>query len=131
MSKSKKRKNVSHHVPKVDTEGKYQKLYMDYVERDELEFFNRKSEERVKQMQEMLWEREAKAEHERLKQERKLNAIMSLVAMIFLCLVCIASLCTLSYTVGLSWIVTAIVSSLLAVCTAFRSGYLWHEIKKG
>ena len=115
---------------KSQTAGKYKKLYQDYVERDELEFFNRKSEERVARMQHELWEQEVKAEKERARQEQKLNAIVNLVAMIFLCAIFIASLCTLSFTVGLDWIFTVIVSGLLVICAAFRAGYIWHEIKK-
>ena len=114
---------------KSQTAGKYKKLYQDYVERDELEFFNRKTEQRVDRMQKELWEREAKVVIEQRRQERKFNAILNLVAVIIVYAVVITALCVLSFTSNLDWMFTAIVSMLLTIACAFRAGYIWHEVK--
>lgn len=111
------------------TEGKYKRLYQDRMELDELDFLNHRTEERVAQMQKVMWEKEKKAELEQKRQERKFNAILNLVAIIIVYAVIVTALCVLSFTENLDWMFTAIVSMLLTIACAFRAGYIWHEVK--
>jgi predicted membrane channel-forming protein YqfA (hemolysin III family) len=114
---------------KATTDGKYKRMYQDHIERDEFEFLNKRTAERVAKMRKALWEQEAKAAMAQVKQEKKFNGILNLVTVILFCIVAIAALCALSYTDNLDWAITAIVVALLALCGAFRAGYIWHEIK--
>lgn len=111
------------------TEGKYKRLYQDRMERDELDFLNQRTEARVAEMRQILWEKEKKAELEQKRQERKFNAILNLVAIIIVYAVIVTALCVLSFTGNLDWMFTAIVSMLLTIACAFRAGYIWHEVK--
>ena len=114
---------------KATTEGKYKRLYQDRMERDELDFLNQRTEARVAEMRQILWEKEKKAELEQKRQERKFNAILNLVAIIIVYAVIVTALCVLSFTGNLDWMFTAIVSMLLTIACAFRAGYIWHEVK--
>ena len=111
------------------SEGKYKRLYQDRMERDELDFLNQRTEARVAEMRQILWEKEKKAELEQKRQERKFNAILNLVAIIIVYAVIVTALCVLSFTENLDWMFTAIVSMLLTIACAFRAGYIWHEVK--
>ena len=118
---------------KATTDGKYKRMYQDHIERDEFEFLNKRTAERVAKMRRKLWEQEAKAAMAQVaqeKHERKFNGVLNLVALILFGIVAITALCALSYTENLDWAITAIVVALLALSGAFRAGYLWHEIKK-
>lgn len=122
-------KNVVRINATTKTEGKYKRLYQDRMERDELDFLNQRTEARVAEMRQILWEKEKKAELEQKRQERKFNAILNLVAIIIVYAVIVTALCVLSFTSNLDWMFTAIVSMLLTIACAFRAGYIWHEVK--
>ena len=115
---------------KATTDGKYKRMYQDRIERDELEFLNKRTAERVAKMRMEIWEQEAKAALAQVKHERKFVGVTNLIAVVLFCIVAIAALCTLSFTDNLDWAITAIAVALLAICGAFRAGYLWHDISR-
>lgn len=118
---------------KATTDGKYKRMYQDHIERDELEFLNKRTAERIAQMRRTMWEQEAKvamAQVAQEKHERKFNGVLNLVAVILFGIIAITALCALSYTENLDWAITAIAVAILCICGAFRAGYLWYEIKK-
>lgn len=114
---------------KATTDGKYKRMYQDHIERDEFEYFNKRTAERVSKMRKALWEQEAKAALEQVKHEKKFNGILNLVTVILFCIVATAALCALSCTDNLDWAITAIFVALLSLCGAFRAGYIWRDIK--
>ena len=129
MSKSKKRKNVCQDV-RCDNEGKYQKLCQEYRERDELEVLNRKVEERTAQWEKILWEQEARAENRRIEEERRVNAILRLIGLLILFATIGMGLVALAITEVFPWWISGPCVTVCGLVAAFKSGYLWHEIKK-
>lgn len=126
MSKSKKKTMRQ----QTACEGKYEAICRDRQERDELDMLNRKTRERVDQMQQELWEQQAKAEYARLLQEKKLKALIDLVLLVIMCAVTCAVMITLAYTGAVAWWISALLIVGLMMTCSFRSGWLWHEIKK-
>lgn len=101
----------------------------DRRERDELEALNRKTEENMAQMQKMLWEQETKAAFERMKQQKKVQAMFDLVTLVFLCVVTCVALIVLSYTGWVAWWLSIVLTLGLMMACSLRTGWLWHEIK--
>ena len=121
MAKSNKKNN---------TEGKYEQICREYVERDELEKLNQRSAERVHEMERRMYERERRAEEIRQKQERKLSTAVKLVFLVVIAFAAIAALMILAYTGSFAWWLSIILSMLLSIPTAFKAGYFWHEFKQ-
>ena len=144
MSKAKKKEMRQ----QAACEGKYEAICRDRQERDELDMLNRKTRERVDQMQQelndlqaktvlenamheaQLKEQEAKAEYARLVQEKKLKALIDLVLLVIMCAVTCAVMIALAYTGAVAWWISALLAVGLMMTCSFRSGWLWHEIKK-
>ena len=121
MAKSNKKNN---------TEGKYEQICREYVERDELEKLNQRSAERVCEMERSMYERERRAEEIRQKQERKICAAVKMGLLVFIAFATIAALLILAYAAVFDWWLSIILSMLLSILTAFRAGYFWHEFKQ-
>ena len=139
MAKSNKKNN---------TEGKYEQICREYVERDELEKLNqrsaervlemerkmyereRRAAERVYEMERRMYERERRAEEIRQKQERKIRAALKMGLLVLIAFVIIAALLFLAYAAVFDWWLSIILSMLLSILTAFRAGYFWHEFKQ-
>lgn len=121
MAKAKKQKN--------NTEGKYEQICREYVERDELEKLNQRTAERVSQMECMMYEREKRAEEIRQKQERKFGAAVKLTFLLIMDVTTITALLTLAYTETFAWWISVGVYILLALPTAFKAGWFWYEFK--
>ena len=139
MAKSNKKNN---------TEGKYEQICREYVERDELEKLNqrsaervfemerrmyereRRAAERVFEMERRMYERERRAEEIRQKQERKICAAVKMGLLVFIASATIAALLILAYAAVFDWWLSIILSMLLSILTAFRAGYFWHEFKQ-
>jgi cation transport ATPase len=126
MSKSKKKAARQ----QADCEGKYETICRERQERDELDMLNSKTRERVDRMQQELWEQQAKAEYARIMQEKKLKALFDLVLLVIMCAVTCAVMITLAYTGAVAWWISVLLTVGLLMTCSFRSGWLWHEIKK-
>jgi hypothetical protein len=81
-------------------------------------------------MQQELWEQQAKAEYARIMQEKKLKALFDLVLLVIMCAVTCAVMIALAYTGAVAWWISALLIVGLMMTCSFRSGWLWHEIKK-
>ena len=125
MSKSKK----SAARQQAACEGKYEAICRERQERDELDMLNSKTRERVDRMQQELWEQQAKAEYEKIMQEKKLKALIDRVLLVIMCAVTCAVMITLAYTGAVAWWISILMTVGLLMTCSFRSGYLWHEIK--
>lgn len=124
MSKSKKQE------PKTpDTEGKYERICNEYMERDELEALNRKVEERNAWIERMMYEHDKQLERTRMTQERRINAIGKLVVAILLAVAIITSLGVLAYMGAFSWPVSIVCGGAILLISTFYAGYFWHDIK--
>jgi cation transport ATPase len=126
MSKSKKKAMRQ----QATCEGKYETICRERQERDELDMLNSKTRERVDRMQQELWEQQAKAEYARIMQEKKLKALFDLVLLVIMCAVTCAVMITLAYTGAVAWWISVLLTVGLLMTCSFRSGWLWHEIKK-
>jgi cation transport ATPase len=111
------------------TEGKYEQLCREYEEREELEKLNKRCMARVEEMDRIMWEAQARAEMERLKQEKRFAAAVKLVFVVIMSLVIIASLMVFAYTETFAWWISISLSGLLTIVSAFKAGYFWHEIR--
>lgn len=126
MSKSKKKAMRQ----QAACEGKYETICRERQERDEFAALNHKTRERVDRMQQELWEQQAKAEYARLMQEKKLKALFDLALLVIMCAVTCAVMITLAYTGAVAWWISVLLTVGLLMTCSFRSGWLWHEIKK-
>lgn len=107
----------------------YEAACNSYAERAELEALNRKTDENLARMQQTMWEQKKKAEEERFLQDRKIQAVINMVAMIFLSVTICVALGVLAYTGDVAyWISGVLIVCVMTACT-FRTGYLWHEIE--
>lgn len=126
MSKAKKKEMRQ----QAACEGKYERICRDRQERDELDMLNRKVRERVDRMQQEMLEQQAKAAYERMMQEKKLKALTDLVLLVIVGLIVSLGVITLANMGAMAWWLSLpLAISMLVVCS-FRSGWLWHEIKK-
>lgn len=123
MAKAKKQKKTP------NNEGKYERICQEYVERDELEKLNQRAAERVFQMENMLYEREMRAEEIRQKQEQRFCAAVKLVFLVVMAVSFITSFLVLAYTEAFAWWISITLSVLLSLPTAFKAGCLWYEFK--
>ena len=98
-------------------------------EQAELEYLNNLVNERMKRIEDAHWEREARMEHLRIQQEKRMNAILRMIATIGLYATMVVALVILAYTNVVVWWLSGSVAVGLAVCGAFRAGYFWRESK--
>lgn len=117
-------------VRRVGTEELfYRDRCEDYRERDELENLNRRTAERMDEMQRQLWEREAKSEYARVRQEKRLNGMLKLLGVFTLSAVITAALGLLWWLEALHWGVCLIGCAAALIAGAFRIGFICHEIR--
>ena len=126
MSKSKKKEMRQ----QAACEGKYEAICRDRQERDELAMLNRKVRERVDRMQQEMLEQQVKAAYERMMQEKKLKALTDLALLVIMCAVVCTGVIALAYTGAVAWWISIPLTVGLTMTCSFRSGWLWHEIKK-
>lgn len=98
-------------------------------ELDELDYLNNLVAERMKRIEEAHWEREAKMERLRIQQEKRMNAIVRMIAVIGLYTAMVVALVILAWTGVVVWWLSGSVAVGLALCGAFRAGCYWHEYK--
>ena len=101
----------------------------DYRERDELERLNRRTAERISEMEEKLWQQQASAEYARVRQERRLNGMLKLLGVFTLSAVITAALGMLWWLEALHWGVSLIGCAAALIAGAFRMGFICHEIR--
>lgn len=126
MSKAKK-KAARQQIP---CEGKYEGICRDRQERDEFAVLNRKTRDRVDRMQQELWAKEAKAIYESIVLEKRVKALINLILLVIMCVVTCGAVIALAYTGAVAWWISALLIVGLMMTCSFRSGWLWHEIKK-
>lgn len=110
-------------------EGAYENRFKDHQERDEFAVLNRRTRERLSAMDALLKEQEAKAAHENAMQEKRMKALINLVLLVILCVVTCVGIIALAYTGAVAWWLSILLAVGLMMTCAFRSGWLWHEIK--
>lgn len=98
-------------------------------ELDEIEYLNNLVNERMKRIEEAHWEREARMEQLRIQQEKRMNAILRMIAAIGLYSTMVVALIVLAWTNVVIWWLSGSVAVGLALCGAFRAGYFWRESK--
>lgn len=114
------------------------KEFEERSELDEIEYLNQLVEERLAQIEkeqrereakrEMAqYEREAKLEHQRVQQEKRVNAILRMIATMGLYAAMVVALIILGWTGVVVWWLSGSVAAGLALCGAFRAGYFWRE----
>lgn len=108
----------------------YEKMCREYQEHIELEKLNQQTRQRVEQMEQAMWVKEAYDAYLRLKQEKRFYAAVKLIFVVLISLVCIASALVLAYMEAFAWWIAICVSALLTVFCAFKTGYFWYEFKK-
>ena len=108
----------------------YEKICREYQEHNELENLNRQTSERVKQMEQAMWEKEAHDAYLRLKQEQRFFAAIKLIFVVLISMACIATSLVLAYEGAFDWWIAICVSAVLTVFCAFKTGYFWYEFKK-
>lgn len=95
----------------------------------ELEALNRKVDERFSESVHLVWEHEKKAEMRRNEEARKVNGILNMIGTMIISGAVIAASAALYMTESVSlWFAVAL-GGLTGLISAFRFGYLWHEIK--
>ena len=126
MSKAKKKEMRQ----QAACEGKYEAICRDRQERDELAMLNRKVRERALVAEAVLKEQQAKAAWVNAMYEARLKALINLVLLAIVGLIVSLGVITLANMGAMAWWLSLpLAISMLVVCS-FRSGWLWHEIKK-
>ena len=126
MSKAKKKEMRQ----QAACEGKYERICRDRQERDELAMLNRKVRERALVAEAVLKEQQAKAAWVNAMYEARLKALINLVLLAIVGLIVSLGVITLANMGAMAWWLSLpLAISMLVVCS-FRSGWLWHEIKK-
>ena len=121
-------KEIMERACSMEDDG-WNKVCEERAELDELEYLNNLVAERMKRIEEAHWEREAKMEHLRIQQEKRMNAILRMIATIGLYATMVVALIILAWTGVVVWWLCGGVAVGLALCGAFRAGYFWRESK--
>lgn len=104
-------------------------LACERTELDEIEYLNNLVAERMKRIEEAQWERETRMEHQRVQQEKRMNAILRMISTIMLYAAMVVALVILAWIDVVVWWLSGSVAVGLALCGAFRAGYYWCESK--
>ena len=104
-------------------------LACERTELDEIEYLNNLVAERMKHIEEAQWERETRMEHQRVQQEKRMNAILRMISTIMLYAAMVVALVILAWIDVVVWWLSGSVAVGLALCGAFRAGYYWCESK--
>ncbi len=116
MSKTKKR----------DYEG----MCREYQEREELEKLNQQTRERLDRYAEEMYQQVRAMEEARYQQRIRNEATAKLVFTIVMAMPVTAAFLLLAYMGVFAWWLTSCLVGLVVGLSAFRSGWLWHEIKR-
>lgn len=104
-------------------------LTCERTELDEIEYLNNLVAERMKRIEEAQYEREARMEYQRVRQEKRMNAILRMISTIMLYAAMVVALMILVWIDVVVWWLSGGVAVGLALCGAFRAGYYWCESK--
>ena len=99
------------------------------TELDELDYLNNMVAERMKALQYEQYQRECEMERRRVEHERRVNAVLRMIAVIGLYAAMVVALAILAWTGVVVWWLSGSVAAGLALCGAFRAGCYWREYK--
>ena len=99
------------------------------MELDEIDYLNGLVAERMKRIEEAQYEREARMEHMRMQQEKRINAILRMIAVILMYTTMVVGILILGWLDVVIWWLCVILAIGLSLCCAFRAGYFWREFK--
>lgn len=108
----------------------YEGMYCERQERDELEKLNRQTRERLDKYEEALWQQVRQMEETRYQQKLRNEATAKLVFTIVMAMPVTAAFLMLAYMGVFAWWLASCLVGLVVGLSAFRSGWLWHEIKR-
>ena len=112
------------------TKKNYEGMCLERQERDELERLNRQTRERLDKYEEALWQQVRQMEETRYQQKLRNEATAKLVFTIVMAMPVTAALLMLAYMGVFAWWLASCLVGLVVGLSAFRSGWLWHEIKR-
>ena len=112
------------------TKKNYEGMYSDRQERDELEKLNRQTKERLSKYEEALWQQVRQMEEARHRQKIRNEATAKLVFTIVMAMPVTAAFMILAYAGVFAWWLASCLVGTVVGLSAFRSGCLWHEIKR-
>ena len=117
-------------MSKKKTEGKYEARCLEYQERDELEKLNQMTRERMMRFEEAMCQQVRQMEEVRYQQKLRNEATVKLVFTIVMAMPVTAAFLLLAYMGVFAWWLSSCLVMLVVGISAFRSGWLWREIKK-
>ena len=112
------------------TKKNYEGMYEERKERQELEMLNRQTRERLDKYEEALWQQVRQMEENRYQQKLRNEATAKLVFTIVMAMPVTAAFLMLAYMGVFAWWLSSCLVGLVVGLSAFRSGWLWHEIKR-
>lgn len=112
------------------TKKNYEGMCQERQERDELERLNRQTRERLDKYEEALWQQVRQMEENRYQQKLRNEATAKLVFTIVMAMPVTAAFLMLAYMGVFAWWLASCLVGLVVGISAFRSGWLWHEIKR-
>lgn len=110
--------------------SKYEGMCREYQEREELEMLNRQTRERLDKYEEALWKQVRQMEESRYQQKIRNEATAKLAFTIVMAMPVTAAFLLLAYMGVIAWWLASCLVGLIVGLSAFRSGWLWHEIKR-
>lgn len=110
--------------------GKYEGMCREYQEREELEKLNQEVRERLKRAEEAMWQQARQMDETRYQQKIRNEATAKLVFTIVMAMPVTAAFLMLAYMGVFAWWLASCLVGLIVGLSAFRSGWLWHEIKR-
>lgn len=112
------------------TKKNYEGMCREWQERQELEMLNRQTRERLDKYEEALWKQTRQMEQDRYQQKIKNEATAKLAFTIVMAMPVTAAFLLLAYMGVFAWWLASCLVGLVVGLSAFRSGWLWHEIKR-
>lgn len=112
------------------TKKNYEGMYCERKEHDELENLNRQTKERLMRFEEAMCQQVRQMEEVRYQQKLRNEATVKLVFTIVMAMPVTAAFLLLAYMGVFAWWLSSCLVMLVVGISAFRSGWLWREIKK-
>ena len=108
----------------------YEGMCREWQEHQELEKLNQITQERLKRAEEAMWQQARQMDEARYQQKIKNEATAKLVFTIVMAMPVTAAFLMLAYMGVIAWWLVSCLVGLVVGLSAFRSGWLWHEIKR-